>query len=493
MLYIRMLLVMLVALYTSRITLNVLGFEDYGIYNVVGGVIVMLSFLNAAMVQATQRHLAYELGLKEKGNISQIFSTSLQVHGTIAIGIIIVAETLGLWFLNTQMTIPEGKMGAANLVYQISIINFALSVFFAPFNASIIAHEKMAIYAYVGIIEVVLKLLVSVSLIWIPFDKLQLYAVLILAVHVIVAGIYFVYCQRHYEECRFKLMWDKRKYIGMFSFGGWNIFGSCAWIGRSQGMNLILNMFFGPVINAAYGIANQVNVALNGFVQNFMTALNPQLVKSYASNDFDNFNRLLDQGCKFSFLLFFLLAAPILFVTEPLLTFWLKNVPDYSVIFTRLIVIITLIDSYTYAIGGAVQATGKIKMYQIVVGLTILLCVPVGWVALKMGYPPYSVFIVVVVSYLFTMTERLLIMKKVVPSFSVRRFILNVFQPTLLTAVSTWIVCQGLSYIQPNLNFILLGAESFFAVCLLTYFIGLTSKERKLVTQNIKEKVFKIK
>lgn len=376
MLYIRMLLIMAVTLYTSRLVLNVLGVEDFGIYNVVGGVVMMFAFLNGAMAQSTQRFLSFEIGRNNKEQLKKVFSLSVTIHIGIAILILVLAETLGLWFLNTKMNIPADRMEAARWIYQFAIFSFMVSVVQVPYNAAIIAHERMQVYAYISIAEAALKLFVAFALTWTAFDKLKVYAVLVFGVNVMIAFLYRLYCKWKIKECRYRFIWDKKLYTTLTGFAGWNLFGTFAWLMKSQGLNVILNIFFGPLLNAAYGIANQVNTAVNSFVQNFSMALNPQIVKSYAAGDLSYTVTLLFRGARFSYYLFLFFAVPLLIETEVILKLWLKNVPEYAVIFTRLVIINSMFESFTYTMGTAIQATGKNKLYQFIVGGTILLNLP---------------------------------------------------------------------------------------------------------------------
>lgn len=304
MLYFRMILTMLVSLYTSRVVLNTLGVEDFGIYNVVAGFVTMFGFLNSAMASATQRFLAFEIGKGDHDQLRNVFSMSVNIHFLIAFIIFILAETIGLWFVNTQLTIPAGRMGAAQCVYQFSILAMMVTMVSVPYNAMIIAHERMNVFAWVSIIEVSLKLFIVFMLQWFGFDKLKFYAVLTFCVSLIIRFIYGFYCSRQFKESRFRYFWDRPLFKTLASYAGWNLWGNIAAVLQGEGVNVLLNIFFGPVINAARGIAFQVKGAVNQFVANFQMAMNPQIIKSYAVNDLKYMHQLIFRGAKYSFFCF---------------------------------------------------------------------------------------------------------------------------------------------------------------------------------------------
>ena len=313
MLYIRMLLTMAVTLYTSRVILNTLGVEDYGIYNVVGGFVAMMGFLNNSMAVATQRFLSFEIGKKSNSQFSRVFSMSMSIHILIALVILVLAETVGLWFVKTQLTIPIERMGAALWVFHFSILAFIVNVISVPYNATIIAHERMNVFAWVSIIDVSLKLLIVFILQWFGYDKLKFYALLMFGVALIIRLIYGSYCSRKFVESKFHFYWDKSLFKTIMSFAGWSLWGGAASVLHSQGVNILLNIFFGPAINAARGIAYQIQGAVNSFVSNFQIAINPQIIKSYASSKIEYMHQLIFQGAKYSFYLLFALSLPILF------------------------------------------------------------------------------------------------------------------------------------------------------------------------------------
>ena len=329
-LYVRMFFTMLVSLYTTRVVLTTLGIEDYGIYNIIGGIIIMFSFINNAMTIATQRFLAYELGLQDFEKLKKTFSMSMTAHISIALLIIILSETVGLWFVNNQLNIPGNRMYAANWVYQFTILTFTLNVLQVPYNASVIAHEKMTFYAYLSVIEVSLKLIIVFLLQYGGFDILIFYSILVSCVSIIILLTYKTYCTKKFESCNYHFFWDSEMYKKLLSFLSWSLLGNVSLISAYQGVNIMLNIFIGVTINAAMGIANQVTAALNGFVGNFQTAFKPQIIKSFASGDHEYLMKLIFSTSKISFFLLFILAAPIIFNMDIILDLWLKNVPEYA-------------------------------------------------------------------------------------------------------------------------------------------------------------------
>ena len=335
MLYIRMLFTMGVSLFTSRVILQTLGIEDYGIYSVVGGIITMFAFINGGMISATQRFLTFEIG---KGNLLQlkkVFSTSLQIHTLIAFVIVLLGETVGLWFLYEKLVIPPDRLVAALWVYQCSIIVCVINIMSVPYNADIIAHEKMSAFAYISIIEVILKLAIVYMLYVTPWDKLITYSILLLIVQLIIRCIYARYCSNHFEESHYCHQVDKSLFKEMFAFAGWSFWGNLAGVLYTQGLNMMLNMFFGPIVNAARGIAVQVQAAVQQFIGNFQVALNPQITKNYATGELVQMHILMFRSARFSFFLLYLLTLPILLETNYILTLWLETVPADAVVFTR--------------------------------------------------------------------------------------------------------------------------------------------------------------
>lgn len=481
-LYIRMFLIMGVSLYTVRVVLKVLGEVDYGIYNVVGGIVIMLSFLSNTMASASQRFFAFELGQGNYEQLKKTFKMTMTIYVMIAIVILVLAETIGLWFLNTQMTIPPNRIDAANWIYQFSIFSFMMTMFTIPYNAAIIAHERMNVYAWVSIIEVLLKLAIVYLLVKFTFDKLKLYAVLMFSVTTLVTFIYREYCKRKFDECRFSFYWEKGLFKEIMSYSGWNLFGALASVSNNQGINIILNVFFNPLVNAAQAVAHQVNSAINLFVQNFMTATRPQIIKYYAIGENEQMLKLVFLSSKFSFILLFIITLPILLETNFILELWLKVVPEYVVLFVRLVIIIALIDSLSYSLMTAAQATDNIKKYQLIVGGVKLLSLPVSYVFLKLGYLPQSVFYVGIIFSIACLFLRLIILKEMI-QFPIGNYFVNVIVRVFLISFISYIIpLLGVYRINDNFyRFIFVVISGVISVVLLTYLVGLSRMEKNKV------------
>lgn len=478
-LYVRMLFTMGISLFTSRVILQTLGVEDYGISSVVGGVISMFTFINAAMVSSTQRYLNFELVRGDANQLRSVFSTSLQIHALIALAIIVLSETVGLWFLNEKLVIPEARMTAAMWVYQCSILSCAVSIMSTPYNAVIVAHEKMSAFAYISILDVSLKLLVVYLLVVLPFDKLIILAILNLLVQLFIRYIYTLYCHRHFPESYFQFRFNKTLFKEMFGFAGWSFWGNLAAILYTQGLNMMLNIFFGPIVNAARGIAVQVQSAVQQFVGGFQTALNPQITKNYASNNLPQMHSLMFRSARFSFLLLFFLSLPVLMETNFILTLWLKTVPDDAVIFTQIMICISLIYTTANPCIIANQATGKVKIYQMVVGGILLLILPISYVVLKLGAPAYSVFIVHFCIESLAQFSRMYMLRKLI-HLPLWQYMKNIYIP-IVSTVAIAIILPLVVRMQVSegwLRFLAVGFTCVLSVGASSYFIGFTKQER---------------
>ncbi len=487
MLYFRMLVTMLVSLYTSRIVLEVLGIEDFGIYNVVGGFVVMFGFLNSAMSTATQRYFAYEIGRNDQRKLHDIFNMSINIHIIIALLIVLLAESLGLWFLNTQLNIDSARIPAANWVYQFSVFALVVNIISVPYNAMIIAHERMNVFAWVSVIEVVLKLIIVYLLQWSAYDKLVIYAIMIFSITLIIKIIYAAYCSRKIKESRYKTFWDTKLFYTLIHYAGWNLWGNFASVMMGQGVNILLNIFFGPVVNAARGIAFQVKAAIMNLVMNFQMAINPQIVKYYASDNIKQMHHLVFQGTKFSFFLLFTVSLPILFQTHTILQFWLKTLPDYAVIFTQLIIVNALIDALSGTLMTAAQATGKIKKYQSVVGGLLLLNIPISYLFLRLGFPPQTTVYISISLALIALLARLKIISALI-NLSIYEYLRKVICPIIIVIIVSITATYGiLHFMRSGLVYtLILCIGSVVSVLLSSYFLGLTKSERDFFSEKLK-------
>lgn len=485
-LYFRMLFTMAVSLYTSRVVLNALGVEDFGIYNVVGGIVVMLSFLNGAMAGATQRFLNIELGRKDEKQLKKVFSTSLIIHIGVSIVVLLLAETIGLWFLNTCMNISENRMHAANWVYQYSVAAFIVSVISVPYNATIIAHEKMSAFAYISILEAVLKLLIVYLLYISMWDKLIVYSSLLVCVAIIIRMIYGVYCSRCFVETRYQLVYDRGLIKNMTSFAGWGFFTNAAYMFNTQGINILINMFFGVGVNAACGITMQVEAALMKFVNDFTTALNPQITKSYATKDFDTMNKLVIRGAKFSYFLLFILSLPILVETDYILGLWLEEVPEHTVAFVRLAIIGTMIERLGYTGYTACMATGTIRRYVLWVTSVGCLVFPITWLTFKLCAPVETAYLVFACVYIGVDSVRLWIMKGLL-NFPVGEFVREVVGRIIIVSFIATIFPVVIIFLfeQSFYRLVISVIVSVLAAFTSIYIWGFTTNERIKITNKI--------
>ncbi|UFH32245.1 lipopolysaccharide biosynthesis protein [Chryseobacterium sp. C-71] len=393
-LYIRMLFNMGISLFTSRLILQTLGVEDFGIYNLVGGVVVLFSFLNNAMSNSTQRFLNIEIARGVKNNINRVFNISLKIHIIISIMILILSETVGLWFLNDKLNIPTNRMHAAHIVYQMSIITTVINVMRIPFNAIILANERMSFYAFLGIGETILKLVIVYMLLWFSrYDHLIVYSVLLMTVNLLVNIFYRIYCRINFLiETKWKVVNDKGLFKQMISFSGWNLFGQVAVLGSTQGINMILNIFVGVTVNAALGIANQVNGVIYNFISNMQVAFNPKIIQTHAEGQIDEHKNLVLNASKYSTYLFLLFAMPILVYTEVILHLWLgNNLPPYVVSFTQIVIVGSLINSIVGPFWMSANAIGNIRNYQIIISCILLFNLPIAYILLKNDQSPVFV------------------------------------------------------------------------------------------------------
>jgi O-antigen/teichoic acid export membrane protein len=473
--------------------LSVLGVEGYGIYSVVSGVVTMLGFLSGSMAYATQRFISIELGNKNFERLKLVFSASLFVYLLIAIVVIALAETIGLWFVNNKLIIPPGRISAALWIYQASIISFVFSLLTTPYMSLVLAHEDMGLYALLSIIKTCIELLIVILLQYINADKLRLYGALVCAVMGAYFFIYMLVCKIKYRECTLVFGINKGLFKKIIAYNGWMLFASFAGVFKDQIVNILLNQFFGPVVVASRAIASQVNVAVSSFFQNFNMALRPPIVKHYAAKETGRMIFLVFCGTKASFFLMYLFSLPLLLEMPLVLSLWLKEIPEYAALFTRLALIDVLISSITYPLSAAALASRKIGLYETVLGGSLLLNLPASWIAFKFGAPAYSCLVIAIALTFFVFWAHFILVKKMI-DFPVTMFFKEVLLPLLLFTI--------LSALLPLLVFRITGrglaslflttGASVVSLCVCMYFIGLNGKERNFVRKMIIDKLSRI-
>ncbi len=488
-LYLRTIVTLLVSLYTSRVVLGALGVEDYGIYSLVGGVVVLFTFINGALGGATQRFLCYEMESGDQHSLRQTFSIAMSSHLLVALLVLVLAESIGLWFLNYELNIPAERMAAANWVYQFSILSTCVGIITVPYYATIISHERMSFYAYLSIFESALKLGIALLVMLSKGDRLILYAALYSTISLLTLLVYKIYCNRHFLESRYRYLWDSARFKEFISFSGWSLLGSSANIAASQGINMLFNIFFGVVVNAAMGITMQVRGAVYSFISNFQLAFNPQLIKSYASGDHTYLRSLIHDTSRFSLYMYLTLALPVLACTEPLLTLWLKTVPPNTVEFTQLILLFLLFDVISNPLWITVQAIGKIRNYQLMMAGLIALNLPLSYVVFKLGANAEWALIIKVALNIVSYLARLIYLRHLM-EFSLRSYAQQVvWRCLLVTSVAT-----GLAY---WLHTPLLCSTGLIPTCILlalltattAYLLGLKPSERRYITTYLQAKL----
>ena len=493
--YFRMIFVMVISLFTSRINLQMLGVEDYGIYNVVGGFVAMFSVFSNALSAAIQRFITYELGKDTNSRINKVFSTSVTVMIAIALVLMLSADIVGVWFVNNKMVLPPERITAAVWVLHFSVITFGINLISVPYNAVIVAHERMSVFAYVSIYEVIAKLVVCYCLYISPIDKLVLWAIMIAVVQISIRIFYGSYCKRKFAECSYKPLFDKTLFNEIAKYAGWSTFGLVAYTCYTQGINMVLNLFFGPIINAARGIAVQVQSAVQGFSTNFQIAMNPQIIKSYAQQDMDRLHSLLFAGTRFCYYVLLLLSLPIILQTPMILRLWLGEFPDHTVNFVRLIlVIITFDSSFGGPISTAQTATGKIKVYQLVVGGIMLSILPVSYLILKVWHTcPETVYYVYLGAVLIAHIARMIIIRNMVNISLLKYLEVSVKPICLVTLLSLPLPLIANFYMPKDslFSFLIVCTISVLCVASTVYFIGITPSERLLIKSKLESIIHK--
>ena len=485
-LYIRMLFSMVVALYTSRVVLNALGVEDYGLYGVVGGIVVFFNVISGSLNAAISRFITFELGKEEQERLNKVFCTAVNIQLLMSVLFVVLAEIVGVWFLNNHLNVPEGRLSAAHWVLQSSIISFAVGLLSVPYNSTIIAHERMDAYAYISILSTFLNLGVALVIDYIIFDKLIFYAFAILGINVIMQFIYAFYCRTHFPETRWRLVKDKVLLKEMTSFAGWNFLGASSGVLMGQGVNMLMNVFFGVAVNAARGIAGQVDNAINMLVNNFTVALNPQITKSYASGDLKYMHDLVCKGAKYSFFIMLLPSLPILLETETILQLWLKQVPEMTVVFLRLTILISLNSVLSQTLIASMLANGHIKKYQIVVGGLNMLIFPLSYVAFKLGLPSYASYVINFFIFFIELIARLVLLKEMV-SLSISKYLNQVLLRITYVSVLSIPIPIFFCLFMPSGIIRLLISILLCLICtaISIYYFGLEDLEQKWIKKAI--------
>lgn len=484
-----MIVVIGVGLYTVRAILDLLGVVDYGIYNVVGGVVAMFSFINGTLTSASQRYFSIELAKGNLKKLNQWFCLHITTFLLLILLFLLIAETIGLWFVNTQMTIPSERLVAANVVYQLSIISFCIAFFSIPYNALIIAHEKMRTFAYISIVEALLKLVIVYILTIIPWDKLIIYSILMLLVSCGITIAYIIYDRKHFPESKFYLYWNKTEIRELFGFTGWHFFGTFSMVIRSQGINILINMFFNPVINAARAIAFQVYNAVSQLSGNFFTAVKPEIYKLYANGEYEALYKLILRSTIISALLISILAFPLLGNTAYVLGLWLKEVPEHSVIFTQLVLINGLIDAINGPIIASALATGKIRKYQQIVATLIFLNLPISYLALKMGTVPQMTVIISIFISIITTVVRVYLLRSMI-GFPIGKYFCLLFRLLIVSIFILSIIYLTMYNIAINIVMLLIISVIILMLTVIVYMIFIFDRsDAKTVVRYIKSRI----
>lgn len=492
-LYLRQLLVMLIGLFSVRIVLSVLGVVDYGIYTVVGGAASMFSFFVGAMAASTQRFFSYMIGREDNLGLVKVFNITFVIYVIISIVVIILSETIGLWFLCNKLNIPLERFQASLWIFQIAIISTLCNIMAAPYVSVIIAHEQMGVYAKISIIEAILKVAVVFTLLIGDIDKLVLYGILQLLSSVLITSIYIHYCRKYYVECNLQIrrVWDKSMFMEIANFSTWNLFGNIAGIVKNQGLAFLLNIFFGPALNTSQNIANQVKNYSSTFFQNFSTAVKPQVIKTYACEEYDKMFSLVFQSCKFTYFLMLIVLLPLIFNLDYILYIWLGDVPQYVSIFTKLLLFETLIDSFSAPMSAANQATGKIKLYQFAISMATILNLPFSYIILKLGYEVQYVFWTSIFFQCIISLIRMLFLRRI------RRDCLSIclkitFKPCFIVSIISFAICWLLFDTTITLPTFLINLPLQVVIILFIIgTLGLTAHERKFILDLVRKKIKK--
>jgi O-antigen/teichoic acid export membrane protein len=487
---------MCVGLYTSRILLNALGVENYGINNVVGGVVAMLSFLNGSLTGATSRFLTFEIGRNDQEKLKVTFSAILFIHVCLAIVMALLLESFGTWFVINKLTLPPGRLDAALFVFHLSVVSCVIEIMKLPYTGAIVSHEKMDAFAYVSIFDVMMKLLISYLIMYTPFDRLKTYSLFFLLANALSTSFYVIYAHRHFIECKFRLTFNKYIVKPILSFSGWDLFGNLSVMVRTQGINILLNTFFGAVINAATGIANTVLSVVMGFSNNFLVAVNPQIVKYYAAGDYNSFNKLIINSSKFCTGLLLLVSLPVVTEANYILNIWLADVPEYAVQFCQLSIINNWVSMLFRPIVNGIYATGKPRRISIINGSIYILVLPFSYIFLKMGGSPIIPFVLnIVLLAVGHLCFSLSTLKKYVPTFAIGKFMRNSFLNCSLVIVVAMSLSYGIHQLM-NEGFSRLLTNTVVVVatvCLMFYYVCLNKENRMQCVNFVKSKIGKLR
>lgn len=485
MLYFRQVLVLLVSLYTVRVVLNVLGVEDYGIFNVIGGFVALFSFLKGTMESASQRYFSFALGEKNEENLKKIFSINVIIYFSIALLGVVLLETIGLWFVENKINIPSDRLNSAITVFHFSVATFFVTIVSTPFVSMVIAHEDMHVYAYFAIFEVLFKLVAIILLQYILGDKLVLYAILLFGIYSVNTILYSIYSLINYKECQFKnIVWDKFLFKSILNFTGWTLFGQLTTVSRGQAMIILVNQMFSPVMVTAQAIATSISSQIFVFANSFNKSLYPPIIKAYASNDKDNMFFLIYNGCKITFFLMWLFTLPFMFEMETIMLLWLKNIPPHAILFTTLALTNVLINSLSQPIATAARAPGKMKKYELVLGLIQFLIFILSWIILKLGAKAYSIYLVALCVNLIMFIVRLYLVRGLI-GLNIRYFIKHVVFPILKVMFITLILSFSLKYFLPTgviYSLISIVVNSVI-ICGSIYIFGLDDYLRKKIKE----------
>lgn len=487
---IRMIIVMIINLYIVRVVLDALGVEDYGIFNVVAGVITMLSVLSSVLSTATQRFYSISLGEKNKERFSNIFSASINIYFLLSIIILIIGETIGLWFVNTQLVIPDERMVAVNYIYQFSILSFIFTILQVPYLSAIIAHEDVGIYAIINICEWILKLLSAFLLFFIPIDRLILYGGFLFIIPIFVLIAYFIISKKKYSECNYNKNTDKKIYKELISFSGWTLFGSLAGVGMNQVNTILVNIFFGPIVNASRAIALQINSALNSFCSNILIPLRPPMIKAYAEKDYEYLNKIFNLSNKFIYYILLMLCIPLMFEMDTILKLWLNIEDTQAILFSRIILIYMLIMSLNNPISIIIQATGHVKEYHTLVEVFTLLCPFATYIMFVLGYPAYTTFIIMIIAAILSHIVRLIILKRYYKPFSYKLYTISFVIPAIIITIVSILFAYfiNINVLYTPMRMVLIVLVNSAIIILLALTIGLSSMEKNILNNLLTKK-----